>query len=209
MKVHRWKTIIALAAAASLALAIGAAPSQAAALVKGANVSAGLSASDLSKLPLTDRRLTKHEKANLAVVLRAYHVAEGNSLDVPTFVNSFTKDGVFNDVVAGQTYQGPALGDVLNNMVSILPDVHRELKRITVRGDVVSIELSIQGTFDGSLPTPAGTLKGNGARVDVPTADFWYLRNGKVEKFDCFVGYSVFFSQMGVNWDWASAVGGN
>ena len=30
MKVHRWKTITALAAAASLALAIGAAPSQAA-----------------------------------------------------------------------------------------------------------------------------------------------------------------------------------
>ena len=29
MKVHRWKTITALAAAASLALAIGAAPSQA------------------------------------------------------------------------------------------------------------------------------------------------------------------------------------
>jgi hypothetical protein len=209
MKVHRWKTMTALAAAAALALAIGAAPSQAATLVKTANVSAGLSASDLSKLPLTDRHLTRHEKANLAVVLRAYHVAEGNSLDVPTFVNSFTKDGVFNDVVAGQSYRGKALGDVLNNMVSILPDVHRDLKQVTVHGDVISIELSIQGTFNGSLPTPAGTLKGNGARVDVPTADFWYLRNGKVQRFNCFVGYSDFFSQMGVNWDWASAVGGN
>ena len=134
-------------------------------------------------------------------------MAEGDSLDVATFVNSFTKDGVFNDVVAGQTYQGPALGDVLNNMVGIFPDVHRELKQITVRGDVVSIELSIQGTFKGPLPTPAGNLKPNGARVDVPTADFWYLRNGKVEKFDCYVGYSVMFAQMGVNFDWASAVG--
>jgi hypothetical protein len=209
MKVRSWKTITGLAAAAILALAIGAAPSQAATPVETAKVSAGFSASDLSKLPLTDRHLTKREKANLAVVLRAYHVAEGNSLDVPTFINSFTKDGVFNDVVAGQAYQGRALGDVLNNMVSILPDVHRELKQITVHGDVVSIELSIQGTFNGSLPTPAGTLKGNGARVDVPTADFWYLRNGKVEKFNCFVGYSAWFPQMGVNWDWASAVGNN
>ena len=172
-------------------------------------MSAGLTASELSKLPLTDRHLTKREKANLAVVLRGYQVAEGKSLDVPTFVNSFTKDGVFNDVVAAQTYKGKALGDVLNNMVSIFPDVHRELKQITVRGDVVSIELSIQGTFNGSLQTPAGILKGNGARVDVPTADFWYLRNGKVAKFNCFVGYSAWFPQMGVNWDWASAVGGN
>ena len=207
MKVRSWKTITALAAAAGLALVIAAAPSEAATPVESAKASAGLSAGDLSKLPLTDRHLTKREKANLAIVLRAYHVAEGNSLDVATFVNSFTKDGVFNDVVAGQTYQGPALGDVLNNMVGIFPDVHRELKQITVRGDVVSIELSIQGTFKGPLPTPAGSLKPNGAKVDVPTADFWYLRNGKVEKFDCYVGYSVMFAQMGVNFDWASAVG--
>jgi hypothetical protein len=42
MKVHRWKTITALAAAASLALAIGAAPSQAATtLVESTKVSAG------------------------------------------------------------------------------------------------------------------------------------------------------------------------
>ena len=70
MKLPSWKTITALAAAASLALAIGAAPSQAATPVQGTKVSAGLSASDLSKLPLTNRHLTKREKENLAVVLR-------------------------------------------------------------------------------------------------------------------------------------------
>jgi hypothetical protein len=69
MKVPSRKTITALAAAASLALAIGAAPSQAATTVQSTKVSAGLSASDLSKLPLTNRRLTGREKANLAVVL--------------------------------------------------------------------------------------------------------------------------------------------
>lgn len=64
MKVHRRKTITALAAAASLALAIGAAPSQAAPVLERTKLSAGLSASDLAKLPLTDRHLTKREKAN-------------------------------------------------------------------------------------------------------------------------------------------------
>jgi hypothetical protein len=81
MKVHRWKTITALAVAASMALAIGAAPSQAATPAESTKVSAGLSASDLSKLPLTNRHLTKREKENLAVVLRAYHDGEGDSLD--------------------------------------------------------------------------------------------------------------------------------
>ena len=40
----------------------------------------------------------------------------------------------------------------------------------------------------------------------MPTADFWYLRDGKIETFDCYVGYSVMFAQMGVMPDFASAV---
>ena len=210
MKVPSWKTIAALAATATatatLSLAIGVAPSQAASPVNGAKLRSGSSDGKLSQLPLSNRRLTRREKSNLAVVLRAYRVAEGNSLDVDAFVNSFTKDGVFNDVVAGETFRGKQLGDVLTRMVNLLPDVHRELKRITVHGDAISIELSIQGTFKGPLQTPAGTVQPTGAKIDVPTADFWYLRNGKIKKFNCFVGYSVMFAQMGVNPDWASAV---
>ncbi|MFJ2830594.1 nuclear transport factor 2 family protein [Streptomyces sp. NPDC087263] len=208
MKLLSRKTITATAAIAILGgLSIAAAPTQAAGPAAGSTAAvADLSPGDLSKLPLTDRHLTKKERANLAVVLRAYHVAEGDSLDVDAFVNSFAKDGVFNDVVAGQSYRGDALGGVPTYMANLFPDVHRDLKRITVNGDVVSIELSIQGTFEGPLQSPAGTVKPTGARVDAPTADFWYLHNGKVEKFNCFVGYSAMYAQMGVNFDWASAV---
>ncbi|MEZ0067661.1 hypothetical protein ABIA32_003676 [Streptacidiphilus sp. MAP12-20] len=218
MKSLGWKTIVTTAAVASLSgLAIAAAPSHAASPVassaqvhtvgSSSEVHAGLSPRELSALPLTNRHLTAHEIANLAVVLNAYHVAEGHSLDVNAFINSFAKDGVFNDKVAGKTYQGQALGDVLTGMAAIFPDVHRDLKSITVNGDVVSLELSIQGTFEGPLQTPAGTVKPNGAKIDAPTADFWYLHDGKIEKFDCFVGYTDMYAQMGVNLDWASAVG--
>src|SRR6185312_1994424 len=96
MKVHRWKTITALAAAASLAVAIGAAPSRAAPAAESTKASACVSASDLSKLPLTDRHLTEREKCNLAVVLRAYHDGEGTSLDPQGFRNLFAADGVLN-----------------------------------------------------------------------------------------------------------------
>lgn len=159
------------------------------------------------ELPLTNRDLTDREKANLAVVLRAYRVAEGGAIDVPAFVDGFAEDGVLNDVVAGRSYRGEALGDVVNHMVGVFPDVHRELEKITVDGDAISVELAIQGTFQGPLPTPAGDLEPNGARIDVPTADFWYLRDGKIERFDCFVGYTVLYEQLGVNLDWESAVG--
>ena len=207
MRFRSW--ITALATASGLALALGVTSSQAATPNENTQLSTGLSGKDLSKLPLTDRRLTDHEKANLAVVLRAYRTAEGSSLDVPAFVNTFARNGVLNDLVGGNTFTGEALGDVPNFMIGMFPDIHRELKKITVDGDVVAIEVAIQGTFTGTLSTPAGTLKGNGAKVDVPTADFWYLRNGKVEKFNCFLGFSAMYAQMGVTLDRESAVGGH
>ena len=77
---------------------------------------------------------------------------------------------------------------------------------MNVLGDVVAVELSIQGTFLGPLETPAGIIQPTGAKIDVPTADFWYLRDGKIETFNCYVGYSVMFAQMGVMPDFASAV---
>ena len=143
---------------------------------------------------------------NEAIVRRAYHAAEGNVLDVAGFAGSFAEDGVFNDVVGQASYRGQQLGDVVLRMAKLLPDVHRDLHRVTVLGDVVAVELAIQGTFLGPLETPAGIVQPTGAKIDVPTADFWYLRDGKVETFNCYVGYSIMFPQMGVLPDFASAV---
>src|SRR5690348_17363401 len=218
VKVHRWKTITALAAAASLALAIGAAPSQAistapsrtATPAESTKVSAGLSASDLSRLPLTNRHLTNREKANLAVVLRAYDDGEGDSLDPQGFRDLFAADGVLNGIggVEGQTsLRGTQLSGLITFLAQFLPDIHRELKQITVSGDVVSIELSIQGTFLGPFQTPADVIQPTGAKIDFPTADFWYLRDGKVEVFDCHIAFTTLFAQLGILPDYASAVG--
>jgi SnoaL-like domain len=91
-------------------------------------------------------------------------------------------------------------------MAALIPDVHRELHRVTVLGDTVAVELSIQGTSLGPLETPAGIVQPTGAKIDVPTADFWYLRDGKIETFNCDVGFTIMFAQMGVQLDFASAV---
>ena len=209
MKVRRWKTITALAAAASLALVIGAAPSQATTPAESTKVSACLSASDLSKLPLTSRHLTEREKCNLAVVLGAYHDGEGTSLDPQGFRDLFAADGVLNGIgnEQGQTsLRGTQLSDLITFLAQFLPDIHRQLKQITVSGDVVSIELSIQGTFLGPFQTPAGEVKPTGAKIDFPTADFWYLRNGKVEVFDCHIAFTTLFAQLGILPDYAAAV---
>ena len=50
-------------------------------------------------------------------------------------------------------------------------------------------------------------IQPTGAKVDFPTADFWYLRNGKIETFDCHIAFATLFAQLGVLPDFASAVG--
>jgi predicted ester cyclase len=162
-----------------------------------------------SALPLTNRHLTKREKENLAVVLRAYHDGEGDSLDPQGFRDLFAADGVLNGIggVEGQTsLRGTQLSGLIVFLAQFLPDIHRELKQITVSGDVVSIELSIQGTFLGPFQTPAGEIQPTGAKIDFPTADFWYLRNGKIEKFDCHIAFTTLYAQLGILPDYASAV---
>src|SRR6266487_5131183 len=144
-----------------------------------------------------------------ALVRRAYHLAEGDVLDVQGFIDLFAEDGVFNGIggVSGQeSYRGEQLGDVVVWMGNLFPDVHRELHRVNVLGDVVAIEVSIRGTFLGPFETPAGVIQPTGAKLDIPTADFWYLRNGKVEVFDCHIAFTTLFAQLGILPDYASAV---
>ena len=48
---------------------------------------------------------------NEAIVRNAYHTAEGNVLDIPGWVGSFTDDGVFNNVTGEESYRGEHLKD--------------------------------------------------------------------------------------------------
>jgi hypothetical protein len=44
------------------------------------------------------RRESQMTYDNEAIVRNAYHTAEGNVLDIPGWIGSFTEDGVFNNV---------------------------------------------------------------------------------------------------------------
>ena len=58
----------------------------------------------------------------------------------------------------------------------------------------------------GFFETPAGVIQPTGAKIDIPCADFFYMRNGKIERFDCYPAVSIMLKQMGVLPDFASAV---
>ncbi|HKA49473.1 MAG TPA: nuclear transport factor 2 family protein [Candidatus Dormibacteraeota bacterium] len=105
-----------------------------------------------------------------ALVRRAYHLAEGNVMDVQGFIDLFADDGVLN-AVGQESYCGEHLGDSIVFTGKLAPDVHRELHRVHVMGNVVAVELSIRGTFTGPFETPAGVIQPTGAKLDFPGAD--------------------------------------
>jgi hypothetical protein len=72
---------------------------------------------------------------------------------------------------------------------------------------LVAVELSIRGTFIGTFDSPAGVIKGNRAKLDVPGANFWYVENGEIKELNCYV--KVRLEQMGIQPDFASAVKAN
>ena len=105
-------------------------------------------------------------------------------------------DGVFNPAGA-PSFRGEHLGDPVVALAAMAPNIHRELQRFHVVGDVVAAELAIQGTFTGPFNWRGDVIHPTGAKLDVPCADFWYIENGKIKGFNCHVSRDVMFRQMG------------
>ena len=137
---------------------------------------------------------------NEQVVRRAYQVAE--KVDIKGWVESFTSDGTFTDNSIGVTYRGPdgptGLGKTVEVYANAFPDMHRELYRVFSIDDVIVVELALQGTHKGPLPTPMGILPPTGKRMDAPCCDVFRLVNGKIQSFDCYPSGTVIFAQLGV-----------
>ncbi|CAI9402469.1 ester cyclase [Nocardioides sp. T2.26MG-1] len=144
--------------------------------------------------------------SNEEVVREAYRLAEGDVLDGAGFRALFAEGGTFNDVPNSLTFRGEQIPQALTGLASAFPDIPRELLVVHAVGDVVAVELRIQGTHLGAFPTPIGEVPPTGRRIDVPTADLWYLRDGKIETFNCYNAANVWLAQLGAEPDYSSAI---
>lgn len=161
----------------------------------GTTAFAILIASSFGLLPIADAQTNSAESAE-SIVRRAYHMAEGNVMDMEGFKNLFADDGVVR--ASGKTYQGDQIPSMLYFSHQLVPDVHREILRVHTIGNFVAVEMAFRGTFTGTFETPAGTIKGNGTKIDVRGADLWYVENGKIKEFNCYLEVSVMQEQLGL-----------
>ena len=133
---------------------------------------------------------------NVAAVRNAYSVAERK--DFERWISLFTSDGVFVDNSVGATYRGRSLADPVRNYGTAFSNMHRELYHVYVDGNVVVVQLALQGTHDGPLQLPFGTLPATGKRIDAPCCDVFELEGGKIKRFDCYPEGSIILTQLGV-----------
>ena len=141
----------------------------------------------------------------VAAVRNAYQVAEVKDLE--GWIALFAPDGEFIDNSVGATYRGRGLAEPVRNYGTAFSNMHRELGRIYSDGNVVVVQLALQGTHDGPLQPPFGVLPATGKQMDATCADVFELdENGKIVRFDCYPEGSIIFAQLGVLTDLEAAL---
>jgi ketosteroid isomerase-like protein len=134
---------------------------------------------------------------NEAIIRKAYQTAEDQ--DVAGWIAAFTEDGTFTDESIPYTYRGPKeLGLTVEVYAKAFPDMHRELHTVYVVGNIVIVQLSLQGTHTGPLELPEGTVPPTGKRMDAPCCDVFELVDGKIKRFDCYPSGTVIAKQLGL-----------
>ncbi len=85
----------------------------------------------------------------------------------------------------------------MTNYGTAFPDMHRELYQFYSTGNIVVVQLALQGTHRGPLTMPGGTIPPTGQRMDAPCADVFELVDGKIKRFDCYPSGTVALTQLG------------
>jgi SnoaL-like domain len=143
--------------------------------------------------------------SNEDFVRRAYDVAEQK--DIPAWKACFNPDAVFTDNSVGITYHAPdEVAEPVENYGRAFSNMHRELYDIYEEGDIVVVQLALQGTQDGPLSLPLGVLPPTGNKMDAPCCDAFKLVNSRLQVFDCYPSGTVILTQLGVLGNLADAL---
>ena len=133
---------------------------------------------------------------NERIIRDVYRLAEVQ--DASGFAAMFSEDGYFYDVSAGKKYYGSDIGKTVEIYAKAFPDMHRELDRFYVTGDVVVVELSLNGTQTGPLALAFGNIPPTGKEMHTPCCDVFILENGKVKSFHCYTAATILMAQLGI-----------
>ena len=135
---------------------------------------------------------------NEEIIKKLYVAGEPPKMDTEKFVSFFSEEGYMYDVPSGTKFRGKDIGNSIAALASAFPDVHREIVEIYATGNVVVVELRIQGTHKGNLALGSKTVAPTGRAIDAPCVDIFHLESGKITSFNCYNMPSVMQQQLGL-----------
>jgi ketosteroid isomerase-like protein len=122
---------------------------------------------------------------NETMIRKAYKIADEQ--DVAGWAGCFNEDGTFTNESIGVTYRGrKEVGIPVRIFATAFPDMHRALQNVYVTGDVVVVELTLNGTNTGPLEAPNALMPPSGRRMKAPCCDVFRLKSGKIQSFNCY-----------------------
>ena len=78
------------------------------------------------------------------------------------------------------------------------PDAHMVVHTVVESSDTVAVEATFAGTFSGPLSSPQGEVPPTGRAFELPFADFFRFRDGRVVEHHVYYDQVAFMSALGV-----------
>jgi hypothetical protein len=114
--------------------------------------------------------------SNEEIIRNLYVVAEK---EPKRFRSLFTESGYWWDVPAGVKYHGDDVARAADIYSAAFPDMHRALENLYIDGNVVVVQLTLNGTHQGDLPTGLGTIPATGKESTYRASMSSVLRTGR------------------------------
>ena len=121
-----------------------------------------------------------------------------SSGDWTAFKNLMTPDAVYDEIGTQRKIQGPdAIASALQGWKKAMTDSGGTVNKAFASGDVVTLEITWQGTHNGAFTGPTGTIPPSGKRQTTRAAMIVQFQGDKVREMHHYFDMVAFLSQIG------------
>ena len=119
--------------------------------------------------------------------------------DIDRLAATVTDDIIYNELGTGRRVEGRQEWlNIWEEWRRVFPDIKGTIQNIIVSGNQVSAETTWDGTFQGDLASPGGTIPANGKRMErFPVAFFATVEEGKIKEESLYFDLQSMLQQLG------------
>ena len=106
-----------------------------------------------------------------------------NAGDWDRFKAALTPDSINDEVATGQRSQGPdQIAQNAQGWKQAFPDARGTVTSAVASGNIVTLEITWQGTHNGALEGPAGSIPASGKRITLRAAQVITFEGSKMKE---------------------------